>query len=89
MEVKKQHGGKRNGSGRKCNDYDTVLMRIPSDVLEQVKAIVLTSKNNAKIKPIQADNKPLQNKTFSCGCILSSGLFRRATGCKIERTKHV
>ena len=96
MEEKQYHGGKRQGAGRPRQE-PTQVIRVPYSLIDTVNAMIEEHKDKEvrrkaqRVTPtIKKASNPIQSKEvgYNCGCSLNGALFRRANGCRLERSKH-
>ena len=96
MKEKQYHGGKRQGSGRPKQE-PTQVIRVPYSLIDTVNAMIKEHKDKEVRRKAQrvtpmikkvSDLNPVKEVVYSCGCALNGALFRRANGCRLERSKH-
>ena len=96
MKEKQYHGGKRQGSGRPRQE-PTQAIRVPYSLIDTVNAMIEEHKDKEVLRKAQsvmptikkASKQEHSNEVvYSCGCALNGTLFRRANGCRVERSKH-
>ena len=100
MKEKQYHGGKRQGSGRPRQE-PTQVIRVPYSLIDTVNAMIEAYKAKEAQRQVQSGSnkvvakkvslrKPIEAKeiVYNCGCSLNGTLFRRANGCRLERSKH-
>ena len=96
MKEKQYHGGKRQGSGRPRQE-PTQVIRVPYSLIDTVNAMIEAHRGKEahrqaqRVTPtIKKASDPIQSKevVYRCGCALNGTLFRRANGCRLERSKH-
>ena len=96
MKEKQYHGGKRQGSGRPMQE-PTQVTRVPYSLIDTVNTMIKEHKDKEVIRKAQrvtptinkaSDLTPAKEVVYSCGCALDGTLFRRANGCRVERSKH-
>lgn len=96
MEETHAQRGKRAGAGRPRKE-PTQVVRIPYSLLDTVNAMIEEYRGNevqrqaqkvthtVKKDHIHKQPKEIQ---YKCGCSLNGTLFRRVTGCRVERLSH-
>ena len=96
MKERTAQGGKRKGSGRPRQE-PTQVIRVPYSLIDTVNAMIEAYKAKEahrqaqRVMPmIKKASKQEHSKevVYSCGCSLNGTLFRRANGCRVERSKH-
>ena len=96
MKEKQYHGGKRQGSGRPRQE-PTQVIRVPYSLIDTVNAMIKEHKDKEIRRKAQrvtptikktSNQTPVKEVVYSCGCALNGTLFRRANGCRLERSKH-
>ena len=96
MKEKQYHGGKRQGSGRPRQE-PTQVIRVPYSLIDEVNAMIEAHKDKEVRRKAQrvtpmikkaSDLTPVKEVMYTCGCALNGTLFRRANGCRLERSKH-
>ena len=96
MKERTAQGGKRQGSGRPRQE-PTQVIRVPYSLIDAVNAMIKEHKDKEirrkaqRVTPMikKASNlTPVKEVGYSCGCSLNGTLFRRANGCRLERSKH-
>ena len=96
MKERTAQGGKRQGSGRPRQE-PTQVIRVPYSLIDTVNAMIEAHRGKEahrqaqRVTPtIKKASNPVQSKEvrYSCGCALNGTLFRRANGCRLERSKH-
>ena len=96
MEDRHTQGGKRQGAGRPRQE-PTQVIRVPYSLIDTVNAMIEAHRGKEAQRQVQRvtptikkASNPIQSKEvgYSCGCALNGTLFRRANGCRLERSKH-
>lgn len=96
MKDKQYHGGKRQGSGRPRQE-PTQVIRVPYSLIDTVNAMIEAHRGKEVIRKAQRVTHTIKKASkqehskevvYSCGCALNGTLFRRANGCRLERSKH-
>ena len=96
MKEKQHHGGKRQGSGRPRQEPSQVI-RVPYSLIDTVNSMIKEHKDKEirrkaqRVTPMikkASDLTPVKEVMYRCGCALNGTLFRRANGCRLERSKH-
>lgn len=100
MKERTAQGGKRQGSGRPRQE-PTQVIRVPYSLIDTVNTMIEAYKAKEAQRQVQMGSnkvvakkvsvrKPIEAKEvgYSCGCALNGTLFRRANGCRLERSKH-
>ena len=96
MKERAAQGGKRQGSGRPRQE-PTQVIRVPYSLIDTVNAMIEEHRGKEAHRQAQrvtptikkaSDLNPVKEVVYSCGCALNGTLFRRANGCRLERSKH-
>lgn len=96
MKERTIQGGTRQGAGRPRQE-PTQVIRVPYSLIDTVNAMIKEHKDKEvrrkaqRVTPtIKKASDPIRSKEvgYSCGCALNGTLFRRANGCRLERSKH-
>ena len=96
MKERTTQGGKRQGAGRPRQE-PTQVIRVPYSLIDTVTAMIEEHKDKEVLRKaqrvtpiIKKASNPIRSKEvgYSCGCALNGTLFRRANGCRLERSKH-
>ena len=100
MKERTTQGGKRQGAGRPRQE-PTQVIRVPYSLIDTVNAMIEAYKAKEAQRQVQrGSNKVVAKKVsvrksieakevvYNCGCSLTGTLFRRSTGCRVERLKH-
>ena len=96
MKEKQYHGGKRQGSGRPRQE-PTQVIRVPYSLIDTVNTMIKEHKDKEVLRKAQRVTPTIKKASkqehskevvYSCGCALNGTLFRRANGCRLERSKH-